>query len=74
MPLTSVHDQIPSHFGLPVVPRRLEAFGEANAEVLEVTLAHQGLRGAGGDQRAFNGQDHSWASVKINAVVGLRDG
>lgn len=55
--LTSIHDQIPSDFGLPVIPRCFKTLSEANAEVLEVTFAHQGLRGAGGDQRAFDGQD-----------------
>lgn len=73
MLLTSIHDQIPSDFGLPVIPRCFKTLSEANAEVLEVTFAHQGLRGAGGDQRAFDGQDQCWASVKIDAVVGLTE-
>lgn len=71
--LTSVHDRVPSDFRLPVVPRGLEALGEAEAEVLEVAFAHQGLGGAGGDERALDGQDHRRARVKINAVVGLAE-
>lgn len=72
--LTSIHDQIPSDFRLPVVPGGLEALGEADAEILEVAFAYQGLRGAGGDQRALDGQDHGWAGVKIYAVIGLAEG
>lgn len=53
--LTSIHDKIPPDFGLPVIPRCFKTFSEANAEVLEVTFAYQGLRGAGSDQRAFDG-------------------
>lgn len=69
--LTGVHDQVSSDLGLPVVPRRLEALGEADAEVLEVAFAHEGLGGAGGDQRALNGQDQSGARVEVDGVVGL---
>lgn len=69
--LTSIHDQVPSDLRLPVVPGRLEALGEADAEVLEVAFAHEGLGGAGGDQRALNGQDQSRARVKVYGVVGL---
>lgn len=72
--LTSVHHQIPSDFRLPVVPGGLEALCEADAEILEMAFAHQGLRGAGGDQCALNGQDQSWAGVKVYAVVGLVEG
>lgn len=72
--LTSIHDQIPSDFRLPVVPGGLEALGKADAEILEVAFAYQGLRGAGGDQCALNGQDHGWAGIKIYAVVGLAEG
>ncbi len=57
--LTSIHDQIPSDLRLPVVPGGLEALGKTDAEILEVAFAYQGLRGAGGDQCALNGQDHS---------------
>lgn len=71
---TSVHDQIPSDFRLPVVPGRLEALGEADAEVLEVAFADEGLGGAGGDERALDGQDQSWTGVEIDAVVGLTVG
>lgn len=70
--LTGVHDQISSDLGLPVVPRRLEALGEADAEVLEVAFADEGLGGAGGDQRALDGQDQSGARVEVYGVVGLR--
>lgn len=70
--LTGVHDQISPELGFPVVPRRLEALSEADAEVLEVAFAHEGLGGAGGDQRALNGQDQSGACVKVDGVVGLR--
>lgn len=73
-PLTSVHDQIPSDFGLPVIPGGFESLGKADAEVLEVAFAHEGLGGAGSDQCALNGQDQSWAGVKIYAVVGLTMG
>lgn len=56
---TSVHDQISSDFGLPVIPGCLEALGEADAEVLEVAFADEGLGGTGGDERALDGQDQS---------------
>lgn len=70
--LTGVHDQISSDLGLPVIPRRLKALGEADAEVLEVAFAHQGLGGTGSDQRALDGQDQSGARVEVDGVVGLR--
>lgn len=73
-PLTSVHDQISSHFWLPVVPGGLEALCKADAEILEVAFAHQGLGRAGGDQRALDGQDQGWAGIKVYAVVGLVEG
>lgn len=38
-----------------------------------MAFAHQGLGGAGGDERALDGQDHRRARVKINAVVGLAE-
>lgn len=71
--LTSIHNKIPSNFRFPVIPRCLEALGKADAEVFEVTFAYQGFRGAGSDQSALNGQDQRWASVKIDAVIGLID-
>lgn len=37
---TSIHDQIPSDFRLPVVPGGLKALGEADAEILEVAFAY----------------------------------
>lgn len=37
-----------------------------------MAFAHEGLGGAGGDQRALNGQDQSRARVKVYSVVGLR--
>lgn len=70
--LTGVHDQISSDLGLPVIPRRLKALGKADAEVLEVAFAHEGLGWAGGDQRALNGQDQSGARIKVYGMVGLR--
>lgn len=59
MSLTSIHDHVPSDFRLPVVPGGLKALSKANAEILEVAFAHQGLGGAGGDQCALNGKDQS---------------
>lgn len=38
-----------------------------------MAFAYEGLRGAGGDQCALDGQDQSWAGVKIYVVVGLTD-
>lgn len=69
--LTGIHDHVSSDLRLPVVPGGLKALGEADAEVLEVALADQRLRGAGGDQRALDGQHQGRARVKVNAVVGL---
>lgn len=72
--LTGIHDHVPSDFRLPVIPGGLEALCKADAEILEVAFAHQGLRGASGDQCALDGEDQSWASIEIYAVVGLVGG
>jgi len=72
--LTGIHDQVSPDFGFPVVPGGLEALCEADAEVLEVPFAHQGLGRAGGDQRALNGQNQSRPGVEIYAVIGLVGG
>lgn len=39
-----------------------------------MAFADQRLRGAGGDQRALDGQDQRRAGVEIDAVVGLTTG
>jgi len=54
--LTCIYDKITANLRLPVIPGGLKSFGKADAEVFEVSLADQRLRGAGGDQRAFDGQ------------------
>lgn len=69
--LTCIHDEF-TDLWLPVVPGGLEALCEPDAEVLEVSFTNQGLGGAGGDQRALDGQNQSRAGVKIYAVVSLR--
>lgn len=74
VPLTSVHDKIPSDFRLPVIPGGFKSLGKADTEVLEVAFADEGLRGAGSDQCALNSQDQSWAGVKIYGVVCLTMG
>lgn len=74
MALTSIHDQISSDLRLPVVPGSLKTLCEADAEILEVAFAHQGLRGAGSDQCALDGQDQSRSSIKVYAVVSLEGG
>lgn len=69
--LTGIHHEVPADFGLPVVPGRLEAVGEADAEVLEVPFADQGLRGAGRDEGALDGQHQGGAGVQVPGVIGL---
>lgn len=71
--LTSIHDHVAPDFRLPVVPGDLKALGKADAEILEVAFAHQRSGGAGGDERALDGQDQSWAGVKIDGGVGLAE-
>lgn len=72
--LTSIHDKISPDFRFPVIPGGLEALCKTDAEVLEVPFAHKGLRGAGSDQRALDGQNQSWTGVKVYAVIGLEGG
>lgn len=69
--LTGIHDDVAPDFRLPVVPGGFEALCEADAEIFEVPFAHQGLGGAGGDQRALDGEDQRRARVEIYAVIGL---